>query len=148
MRISHYFPLACIASTLLLVACSEPKTYSYFMLHPQAIKTELQACQGSALASDECAAAVKAAQDVNNLLAQASSNGQLFGAGLINDQAAMVQAQQAVDAAKNAVMAIEDSSNTAAIAATQAKLQQAQTAYEAAQFKVQTKRAALALMGP
>lgn len=148
MRISRTFQLAFITATLLLTACSQPKTYAYFMLHPQTIKAQLDQCQGSPSASDECAAAVKAAQDVNNLLAQASSNGQAFGAGLINDQAAMVQAQEAVDAAKNTVFAVEDSSNATTIQAAQTKLQQAQTAYEAAQFKVQTKRAALALMGP
>ena len=119
----------------LLVGCSQPRTYEYFMLHPQTIKSELERCStatpGSATNDPSCVAAARADQDVRSLLAQATSNGQAFGANLISDQIQLAAAEQALQTAK----------------ATQTNVTQAQAQYKVLQFKVQSKLAALSLLG-
>ncbi len=143
--------LLLIILSLVLMGCQKPRTYEYFMLHPDEIKSELASCQHKTTTPPDpvCIAATQAQLDVNQMLNQASSNGQAFGSSLINDQIALSKTEQDFAYAeanfKAAKKSYGETSSQAKLA--HAQLVIAERQYQAAKFKVDSKLAVLSLIG-
>lgn len=89
-------------SFFLLAGCqTKPHPFSYYMLHPEKIQKELDACHTVDVGSPDCIAAVQAAEAVNGLLDTIQSNPEGFGLKIMHLQIALAKVEQKIQTLQN-----------------------------------------------
>lgn len=121
LRIIYSTIILCLA----LTGCSQAKTYSYFMVHPNALIKAVRKCQNANDPSSKtCQAALKAKRDFAELIMAAEQNRQQFGQTILQTQMRIAKQQTAVNRLQTKIQAVDKSANKQQLLALRQQLQQ------------------------